>query len=97
MEISEPKPEQALEAEPEAETKSPEAPPEAEPVTEQPQKNEDVGQTANADKAPEKVTFHIPGRSLHYSYCPTDSVQLKIYFLITIKKSNNNVHRITDY
>lgn len=58
VEISEPKPEQALEAE----TKSPEAPPEAEPITEQPQKNEDVGQTANADKAPEKVTFDIPGR-----------------------------------
>lgn len=60
MEISEPKPEQAPEAE--AETKTSEAPPEAEPITEQPQKNEDDGQTANTDKAPEKVTFHIPGR-----------------------------------
>ncbi|KAL4006106.1 hypothetical protein ACER0C_005819 [Sarotherodon galilaeus] len=52
VEISEPKPEQAPEAE--AETKTSEAPPEAEPITEQPQKNEDDGQTANADKAPEK-------------------------------------------
>lgn len=70
MEIS--GPEQALEAE----TKSPEAPAEAEPITEQPQKNEDVGQTANADKAPEKVTFDIPRVTL-------DSVMLKLTARLT--------------
>lgn len=38
-----------------------EATPEAEPVTEQPQKKEENGQAADADKAPEKVMFPIPG------------------------------------
>ncbi|XP_063336253.1 cyclic nucleotide-gated cation channel beta-1-like isoform X2 [Pelmatolapia mariae] len=78
VEISEPKPEQALEAEPEAETKSPEAPPEAEPITEQPQKNEDVGQTANADKAPEKeeeATGDDCGESSNISLRPAVNVE----------------------
>ncbi|XP_026032533.1 cyclic nucleotide-gated cation channel beta-1 [Astatotilapia calliptera] len=74
VEISEPKPEQALEAE----TKSPEAPPEAEPITEQPQKNEDVGQTANADKAPEKeeeATGDDCGESSNISLRPAVNVE----------------------
>ncbi|XP_005734785.1 cyclic nucleotide-gated cation channel beta-1 isoform X3 [Pundamilia nyererei] len=74
VEVSEPKPEQALEAE----TKSPEAPPEAEPITEQPQKNEDVGQTANADKAPEKeeeATGDDCGESSNISLRPAVNVE----------------------
>ncbi|CAI5664931.1 unnamed protein product [Oreochromis niloticus] len=76
VEISEPKPEQAPEAE--AETKTSEAPPEAEPITEQPQKNEDDGQTANADKAPEKeeeATGDDCGESSNISLRPAVNVE----------------------